>query len=59
MHMNDKDLVTKGTKDGEQGGNADAVKSKDTQILASMLETYFNRLSMGYEKARGVFQSCR
>ena len=50
-YMNDKDFLTKGTKDGEQGGNADAVKSKDTQILASMLKP--SQSAIYLEKAIG------
>ena len=50
-YMNDKDFLTKGTADGEQGGNADAVKSKDTQIAASMLKP--SQSAIYLEKAIG------
>ena len=50
-YMNDKDFLTKGTQDGEEGGNADVVKSKDTKIAAAMLKP--SQSAIYLEKAIG------
>jgi len=49
--MNDKDFLTKGTQDGEEGGNADIVKSKDTKLAANLLKP--SQSAIYLEKAIG------
>ena len=49
--LNKKDFLTKGKEDGEEGGNADALKSKDTNIAASMLKP--SQSAIYLEKAVG------
>jgi len=50
-YMNDKDFLTKGTEDGEEGGNADIVKSKDTKLAANLLKP--SQSAIYLEKAIG------
>tara|TARA_R110000765_G_scaffold3948_1_gene12402 strand:- start:371 stop:1183 length:813 start_codon:yes stop_codon:yes gene_type:complete len=49
--MNDKDFLTKGVEDDESGGNADIVRSKKTEILATMLKP--SQSAIYLEKAIG------